>query len=221
MKIYGLAATMVASVAAWKEWDLPSVDVEAIEKSHFSRYALDVKYGPFIAIDGNGYAYIYTEIYGDDIKDGAVVTTFATIAMEDWDKKGDIPFETPECRVKYSRSKKFAGIQDVDIRTYGGTYNDSFTSSEYLEDPNITVWNKSFTLALYNLRYQSEYENGESRQGCYMERKSSGDASEFAIKNGEEFRVNVGYNVYEGDYDLKKDRMIQDDMKEPDYSMYS
>ena len=41
-----------------------------------------------------------------------------------------------------------------------------------------------------------------------MERKGVNDSSEFKIKNGEIMLANVGYNIYEKEYDLKKDRMI-------------
>ena len=97
MKSFGMAATLVATAAAWMEWDLSSIDVpEAIPKSHFSRYSLSVKYGPFTAIDGSGYAYMYIEVGGDKIKDGSIVSTFAMLHPTD-----EVAFETPECRVRY------------------------------------------------------------------------------------------------------------------------
>ena len=52
----------------------------AIEQSFYSRYELTGRYGP----NDNGYwgqnAYIYLEVGGDEIADGAVVATWMTIA---------------------------------------------------------------------------------------------------------------------------------------------
>ena len=79
------AAALVATASASLSdvynysWYLPDLEFLAIEQNFSSRYWLKGKYGP----NDNGYwgqnAYIFLEVGGDEIPDGAVVSTWATI----------------------------------------------------------------------------------------------------------------------------------------------
>ena len=58
---------------------MDNVEFDAIEKSSSSRYWLKGKYGPNNTGYWGQHAYIYLEIGGDEIVDGAIVTTWATV----------------------------------------------------------------------------------------------------------------------------------------------
>ena len=101
------------------DWYLPEISFKAIEQSFYSRYWLKGKYGP----NNMGYwgqnAYIFLEVGGDEIADGAIVATWATIVRpEEFTTRTDpfsgevtttkvntgLPYiqtETVECAVKY------------------------------------------------------------------------------------------------------------------------
>ena len=94
-----------------KGWEFESLSFTAIEKSDSDKYWMTIKYGPNNNYEGVSYAYIYMEIGGDKIADGAVVATRALIFDElhftrsngtqfsDW-----YVLEIAECRVIYNRS---------------------------------------------------------------------------------------------------------------------
>ena len=137
------------------DWWLPSVYFDAIEQSSESEYTLTGMYGPNSRGFFGQYAYIYLEVSGAEISDGAVVTTWATVYEPDLpiynisiDSLGNevlvqngttaTPWveriETTECRVifkhnrgldDYGRAYNYAPANDVDVRTYRGNITNS------------------------------------------------------------------------------------------------
>ena len=134
MKIIAILAVLLAAATGLdKFWRLDSRSFNAIQQNRASEFSLDVIYGP----NNNGwfgtYAYIYTEVGGREIADGAVVATWATIVDSDYfDKSVNLTheatgdFETAECRVIYKKDRNAAPWQDVDVKTYKGTVSRGF-----------------------------------------------------------------------------------------------
>lgn len=104
-----------------ESWWLPSEEFTAFNKSFADRYYLKGRYGPNNMGYWGQYAYIYLEVGGDEIADGAVVTTWATIERPvEYTTKTDpftgavtqeqvqtgVPYtqtETAECRMVYRK----------------------------------------------------------------------------------------------------------------------
>ena len=77
MRIIALLATIFAAANAldWMDYQ----QIKAIDQNFDHRYWMNVKYGPNNMGWFGTYAYIYFEVGGAAIEDGAVVTTFATV----------------------------------------------------------------------------------------------------------------------------------------------
>ena len=135
------------------------------------------RYGPNSVSWYRQYAYIYLEVGGAEMADGAVVTTWATLVEPDlpvyeWQadawgnmtqvqvgttaQPGATRTETAECRVIYRTGTSDAPhtnaeYDDVDVRTYRGKLMDNtFT---FIGTSN--VWEKPVTF--YEDRYQQTH----------------------------------------------------------------
>ena len=99
-----------------ESWMRENVEFSAVNENLDSRYWLKGKYGP--ARSGQ-YAYIYLEVGGDEIDDGAVVATWATITNPDFTLQS---FETVECAAIYKQDGQIIE-SDINVRTYTGRYS--------------------------------------------------------------------------------------------------
>jgi len=135
-------------------WYLPDIEFTAIEQSFYSRYTLKGKYGP----NNNGYwgqnAYIFLEVGGDEIADGAVVATWATVARPEEFTTSTDPFtgevkttkvatgvpyiqtETAECAVIY-RDLHPTGGNDVIYQQNG---DEGVAYNAPSEDVRVRSW---------------------------------------------------------------------------------
>jgi len=94
---------------------LPSREIKAIPEFGGSRYWMNVKYGPNTLSWFGNYAYIWWEMGGDEIKDGAIVAPWANIGDVTYDyifngnqtgtHTADGDFETVECAVVFKRDR--------------------------------------------------------------------------------------------------------------------
>ena len=78
------AFALLTSAIAKSEWRLENAEFDAINKSSRSKHSLEVKYGPNNQGYFGAYAYIYLEVGGDEIPDGSVVTTWASVTNPDF-----------------------------------------------------------------------------------------------------------------------------------------
>ena len=205
MKILAVITSLLAIICAWENnWELSDDNFDAIDLSLISKYDLIGKYGPNNMGQFGVYAYIYLEVGGDEIEDGQVVSTWATVM--DYNISTNGQFETAECRVIYRQNRTYAAYEDIDVRTYKGRTEGFITS--WTGEAN--VWDKSVTFL--ESRYQQDYyeDDGDniSRVGCYMQRLADDWISDFDIKNGIDYRVVVGYNIYSGSYDINSDILL-------------
>ena len=76
MKSFAAAAALFASAEAWY---LPYSNFDAISNWGSPRYWMEGKYGANNMGWFGTYAYIYFEVGGAEIEDGAVVTMFDTV----------------------------------------------------------------------------------------------------------------------------------------------
>ena len=208
------------AAGTYQLYGLDGIRFDAINKGFASRYWLSGQYGPNNMGWFGRYAYIYTEVGGGEIPDGAVVATFASVFDTDYTyninenitaqytANGD--FETAECRVRFYHERPngqyYADYDEVDVRTYKGRVNQFGVPSLNFES---NIWNKPVTF--YDSRYQqSHIDSGwehSSRIGCYMQRLADDYYSAFPIKNNVAYPVVLGYNLYNKDYDLVNDRL--------------
>ena len=153
------AATLAANASAFSsaQWYLPSIDFTAIEKSYNSRYWLAGKYGPNNMGWWGQNAYIYLEVGGDEIADGAVVTSWATIirpteyrtirdpftgAVTTEEIPTGVPYtqtETVECAVIYHQEppagveKQFTPSGTTTVNSSGGPAEVSFYNAPHTD----------------------------------------------------------------------------------------
>ena len=229
MQILALIASLFVGSFAQNIWQLQGLDgirFEGVRKTFANRYWLSGQYGPNNLGWFGRYAYIYMEVGGGEIQDEAVIATYATIFDTDYiyninenitaqyTAKGD--FETAECRVRFRHNLEeglqgdvstWADIDDVDVRTYKGLVNNLNVPSLQWE---VDVWAK--TTMNYDRQYRQEHqENGweaTSRAGCYMQRLADSYYSAFPIKNNVPYPVVLGYNMYNKEYDLVNDNLM-------------
>merc|ERR1712110_135331 len=77
-----IGATFMAAVSSnysGTRFPFEYVDFEAIPQNFLSNYSLTGRYGPYNEAQMGNYAYIYTEVGGDEIPNRSVVSTWATI----------------------------------------------------------------------------------------------------------------------------------------------
>lgn len=77
------ASLLAANAFAATGWWMDNVQFNAISQNSSSRYWMKGMYGPNNMGWFGQYAYIYLEIGGAEIADGAVVTTYASIVEAD------------------------------------------------------------------------------------------------------------------------------------------
>ena len=110
--------------------------MDAIREGVLSNYGMRIQYGPSVSWFGKK-AYIYTEISGAQIPNGAIVASYARIRDVDYTYRvgnathgqdlthyadGDI--EMAECRVKFDEGyDRWTSYTEVDVRSYTGKEN--------------------------------------------------------------------------------------------------
>ena len=114
------------------------------------------KYGPNNL--GHGYiksfgsfAYLYLEVSGDEIGDGAIVTTQVNLYDPTEPSTLEINgqnltvsyYDTIECLVVYRQNQTFAPLSDVNVRTYSGRIYENGTEKWH---GIYSIWQKPTTL---------------------------------------------------------------------------
>ena len=194
-----ILTTLVASAIALS-YNYPQVEIDAIRRGGLDRWSMKVKYGPNNLGWFGKYAYIWTEIDGPEIEEGAVVATYAKINDVDYTfMRGNQTFthfanddvEMAECAVVYSRFREDWEMPEYKVRTYKGT--NRFGYAEINGMTNVWTSGSSF----YDTLYGQSSSFDKSRVTCYMERSASNWASSFELKNNVAFTGVVGHNMYD------------------------